>query len=121
VTLFDATGRVVTEYAVSLTDEGSIQESSANGGVALSPRVPDGATGTAAGPGQALLFLQSVEVMCGHSVVTSVAVRLSDGGSFRLPIGFGPDTAGDCVPEVVKLSSFQPMVIVTPTWTHHPT
>ena len=114
VTLFDAADRVVTEYHVSLTDEGSILQSSTNGGVALFPGLVDGANGAGSVPGQAVLYLQTMDLMCGHAVVASMAIRLSDGGSFRLPINFGPDTNGDCVPQGVELSSFQPVVIMTP-------
>lgn len=106
VHLYDRSGAAVNEYQVSLTDGGYIPTET-NGGVALMPGTPDGAARSAATSGQAILVLKTLALMCGHATVASVRVVLADGGAFTLPIGFGPDTNGDCVSSGVDVSSFQ--------------
>jgi hypothetical protein len=109
VQLLDASGDLVTEYPVVLADGGYVT-TYANAGVELTPGVPDGGAQDRAVPGQAFLQLQELDVLCGRTVVTTVAVTLSDGGVFRFDTGFGPDPYVDCVSarqDPPMMSSFQ--------------
>jgi hypothetical protein len=113
MTLLDDAGKPVNEYAVANSDEDYIP-SYPNGGVALVPGTADGAARAPAVVGQAFLLVRSLALMCGHASVASVAIQLGDGSVFQVPVGFGPDNNGDCVPAGVSVSSFQEVAIPTP-------
>lgn len=95
VRFLDASGHVLTGYHVALEDGGYIT-SYPNDGVELRPGVPDGAPLDQAVAGQAILQLQTLSTLCGHTYVSAVLVTLNDGGRFRFETGINTDQYGDC-------------------------
>jgi hypothetical protein len=96
VQFLDSRGHLVTEYPVALADGGYVT-TYANEGVELVPGVREGGAQDRAVPGQTFLQFQTLDILCGHAVVTAVVVTLADGGVFRFDTGLGPDPYRDCV------------------------
>jgi hypothetical protein len=112
----DPQGRPVRSPAVVATDAGYI-ETYANGGVEMAPGGADGAVGSAAVTGQAVLVVKTVGDMCFDEPVAALAIALPQGGTLmhRYSPPWSAFADANCTRADIEVSSFQPAVPVPPS------